>query len=86
MIVWHVCSITQLKRYESHGKILPPVRAWRNINAAERFSKQTARGIILRLKFFKPLPLEGHGGEAVYQDSPYLFDWIVNRSRVGNEV
>ena len=52
------------------GCVRPPVRAWRSILSAERFSKQTGRRIILRLT----LPdegvrvLAGHRGEAVVYD------------------
>jgi len=73
MIVWHVTSITRLARYINTGYILPPVRAWTDVREAERFSKQTGRQIILRLKFpddrVKRLP--GHKGKAVYLDEPY---------------
>lgn len=82
MIVFHVCSITQLKRYEKSKCILPPVRAWKDIKSAERFSKQTGRAIILRLKFLNPIKLDGHKDEAVYQSEKYDFDFIVNRKKV----
>lgn len=50
MIVWHVTTAKKLKRYKDSGGILPPVRAWDSLPAAERFSKQTGRKVILRLK------------------------------------
>jgi hypothetical protein len=70
--VWHVCSIKKLHRYQQAGRIQAPVRAWRSIASAERFSRQTGRYVILRLKFprdAKQLP--GHRGEAVYLDRDY---------------
>ena len=52
MIVYHVCTTNKLKKYiQSGGYINPPVRAWENIEQAERFSISTGRKIILRLKF-----------------------------------
>ena len=75
VVVWHVCSITKLKRYEQQGHIIPPVRAWLSINAAEKFSKQTGRQMILRLKFpqSKMKKLTGHKGNAVFVDYPVDF-------------
>lgn len=67
MVVWHVCSYKKLSRYIKSGAIQGPCRAWKTIMAAERFSKQTGRRIILRLKF--PENAEqypGHRGEAVF--------------------
>jgi len=74
MIVYHVCGIKRFLTYLRTGYILPPVRAWIDIKEAERFSKQTGRQIIIRLKFpddkrTKKLP--GHKGKAVYIDYPY---------------
>lgn len=51
MIVYHVCSYKKLQKYIKNGKILAPVRAWENIEQAERMSISTRRKIILRLKF-----------------------------------
>jgi len=65
MIVYHVCSAKKLKKYLENGYILPPVRAWENIQQAERFSKSTGRKIILRLKFPKNAEkLQGHFNQA----------------------
>lgn len=67
MVVWHVCSFKKLCRYIKAGLILSPIRAWRNIESAERFSKQTGRRIIVRLKFpDSAATLPGHKGEAVF--------------------
>ncbi len=73
MIVYHVCSIKKFLTYLRTGYILPPVRAWVDIKEAERFSKQTGRQIILRLKFpdNKVKRLEGHKGKAVYIEYPF---------------
>ena len=65
MVVYHVCSKNKLLKYLSYGAIKAPVRAWITIDEAERFSKQTGRKIILRLKF--PADAEvwtGHRGMA----------------------
>ena len=73
MIVYHVCGIHKLMRYKTAGCIRPPVRGWIDIKEAERFSKQTGRPIILRLRFddsdVKILP--GHGGMARYIENRY---------------
>lgn len=72
MVVWHVASAKKLDKYRREGAIRGPVRAWRDIRSAERFSKQTGRRIILRLKFpadAKPYP--GHRGEAVFIETDY---------------
>lgn len=74
MVVWHVTTLSRLTGYLQHGMILPPVRAWCSITAAERFSKQTGRHIILRLKFPPNVEmLAGHRGEAVVLGVPYRF-------------
>lgn len=65
MVVYHVCSYKKLQKYITSGKILPPVRAWENIEQAERMSKSTGRRIILRLRFPNNADkLEGHFNEA----------------------
>ena len=65
MIVYHVCSSKKLKKYEKSGCIYAPVRAWENIQQAERMSLSTGRRVILRLKFPDNAPkLEGHFGQA----------------------
>ena len=65
MIVYHVCSSKKLYKYLKSGKITPPVRAWENIQQAERFSKSTGRRIILRLKFpNNAQKLPGHFNQA----------------------
>ena len=72
MIVYHCIGANKLKRRLKGNRCLPPpVRAWKKIESAERFSKQTGRQIILRLKFpddERTKHLEGHRGEAVYVD------------------
>ena len=70
--VYHVCSSSKLKRYMQKGLILPPVRAWENIQQAERMSKSTGRHIILRLKFpNNAQKLEGHFNQARILNSIY---------------
>ena len=73
MIVYHVCGATKLARYKKQGRILPPVRAWSTIGEAERFSKQTGRQFIIRLKFKDEdvKMLEGHKGMARFITYPY---------------
>lgn len=72
MIVWHVTTAKKLKRYKDSGGILPPVRAWDSLPAAERFSKQTGRKVILRLKFPNTAErLPGHRGEAFVLNEKY---------------
>ena len=59
-------------KYRESGRIKPPVRAWSCIEEAERFSKQTGRPIILRLKFPENAEvLEGHKGMARVIHQPY---------------
>ena len=75
MIVYHVTSLKKLNKYLKSGKILPPVRAWENIEQAERMSKSTARKIILRLKFpNNAKKLEGHFNQARVLYEPYILD------------
>lgn len=65
MVVYHCCSLKKLNKYLKSGGITPPVRAWENIEQAERMSKSTGRRIILRLKFPDDAPkLEGHFNQA----------------------
>lgn len=65
MIVYHVCSSKKLKKYEKTGRIIAPVRAWENIQQAERMSLSTGRRVILRLKFPDNAPkLDGHFNQA----------------------
>lgn len=72
MIVYHVTSPSKYRAYLKQGYILPPVRAWTSIISAERFSKQTGRPIILRLRFpDNANKLDGHRGEAVYINTSY---------------
>lgn len=72
MIVYHVTTKKKLAKYLAAGFILAPVRAWESAEAAERFSKQTDRKIILRLHFPKNTPrLEGHKGQAFRLDTNY---------------
>lgn len=66
MIVYHVTSIKKLLKYIQNRRILPPIRAWQTIEEAERFSIQTGRQIILRLRFpDNSEKLEGHRNKAV---------------------
>jgi len=77
MKVYHVISHKKLKKYESCGHINPPVRAWADIFEAVRFSCQTGRPIILRLKFPDNAEvLPGHGGNARVLYKPYNLDQI----------
>ena len=73
MIVYHVTSLKKLNKYLSSGQINPPVRAWENIEQAERMSISTGRRIILRLKFPDNAPkLEGHFNQARIINKPYV--------------
>lgn len=74
MIVYHVCSSKKLKKYEKSGRIIAPVRAWENIEQAERMSISTGRRVILRLRFpDNAQKLEGHFNQArvLYTDLPF---------------
>lgn len=65
MIVYHVTSLKKLNKYLKTGYITPPVRAWENIEQAQRMSLSTGRKIILRLKFPDNCEkLEGHFNQA----------------------
>lgn len=75
MVVYHVTSLKKFNRYLANGKILPPVRAWENIEQAERMSKSTGRKIILRLRFpDNAEKLEGHFNQARVLYRPYILD------------
>jgi len=70
--IYHVTSHKKLSKYVASNEIHAPVRAWLNIGAAERFSKQTGRQIILRLKKNPSfMPYAGHRGEAVISHENY---------------
>ena len=75
MTVYHVTSLKKLNKYIKSGVILPPVRAWENIEQAERMSKSTGRKIILRLRFpDNAQKLEGHFNQARVLHEPYVLD------------
>ena len=77
MIVYHVCTLAKLKKYEKTGYILPPVRAWENIEQAQRMSLSTGRRVILRLKFPDNAPkLEGHFNQARVMNQKVKFESI----------
>lgn len=74
MIVFHCTTLKKLKKYSETGAILPPVRAWENLEQAKRMSISTGRRVILRLRFPDNAPkLEGHFGQARVLDYPYEF-------------
>jgi len=73
LIVYHVISITKFMRCLKQGFLPFPVHAWENIEEAERFSKQTGRAMILRLRFpHNAQKLKGHRNKAYvsYQNHP----------------
>lgn len=73
MIVYHVCSLKKLLKYKKVGRILAPVRAWENIDQAQRFSLSTGRRIILRLRFpDNAEKLEGHFNQARVLKQDYI--------------
>lgn len=75
MIVYHVTSAKKLNKYRKSGGILPPVRAWETIQAAQRFSINTGRPIILRLKFPNDAPkLVGHFNQARVLETMFKFN------------
>ena len=77
MVVYHVTTLKKLNRYLKTGYIKPPVRAWENIEQAERMSKSTGRKIILRLKFPNNADkCEGHFNQARILYEPYILDSI----------
>lgn len=81
MIVYHVIGASKLRRCICNGYIPAPVRAWKDIRSAERFSIQTGRPIILRLSFPDDAKvLEGHRGKAVYIDTNYSLDSIFGKT------
>ena len=77
MTVYHVATLKKLNKYLKTGYIKPPVRAWENIEQAERMSKSTGRKIILRLKFPDNADkCEGHFNQARILYEPYILDSI----------
>ena len=75
MIVYHVTTQKKLNKYIENGGINPPVRAWENIQQAERMSLSTGRKIILRLKFpDNAEKLEGHFNQARVLNYKYELD------------
>ena len=72
MIVYHVTSLKKLNKYLKSGQIEPPIRAWENIEQAERMSLSTGRRIILRLKFPDNVEkLPGHFNQAMILNNSY---------------
>ena len=77
MVVYHCCSLKKLNKYLKTGGIIPPVRAWENIQQAEHMSKSTGRKIILRLKFPDNADkLEGHFNQARVLHTKYTLTSI----------
>lgn len=77
MIVYHVTTYKKLCKYYKSGCINAPVRAWENIQQAERMSKSTGRRIILRLRFPNNAPkLDGHFNQARILNYNYKFTGI----------
>ena len=77
MIVYHVCSNKKLQSYIKTGYILAPVRAWENIQQADRMSKSTGRRLIIRLHFpNNASKLEGHFNQARVLYQNYKLDSI----------
>ena len=77
MTVYHVTTLKKLNKYLKTGYIKPPVRAWKNIEQAERMSKSTGRKIILRLKFPDNADkCEGHFNQARILYEPDILDSI----------
>lgn len=77
MTVYHVTTLKKLNKYLKTGYIKPPVRAWENIEQAERMSKSTGRKIILRLKFPDNADkCEGHFNQARVLYEPYILESI----------
>lgn len=77
MTVYHVTTLKKLNKYLKTGYIKPPVRAWENIEQAERMSKSTGRKIILRLKFPDNADkCEGHFNQARILYEPYILESI----------
>lgn len=75
MIVYHVTSLKKLNKYIESGMILPLVRAWEDIEQAERMSISTGRKIILRLRFpDNAEKLEGHFNQARVLYEPYILE------------
>ncbi len=72
MRCYHVTTYKKLQKYITSGHIKAPVRAWTNIQQAERMSKSTSRKIILRLNIKDFEKLEGHYGEAIVCNKDYI--------------
>lgn len=75
MVVYHVTSAKKLNKYLENGYIKSPVRAWENLQQAERMSISTGRKVILRLNFpDNAEKLEGHFNQARVIYEPYIMD------------
>jgi len=72
MVLFHVTNFKLLQKYLETGHIQPPVRAWRSLDGAVRFAKQTDRKLIIRLSGKGEFrDLGGHQGQAMVSDEPY---------------
>lgn len=76
MIGYHVTTYKKLEKYMQSGYIKGLVRVWITIEEAERFSKQTGRKIILRVRINKRdfRKLEGHKGLALISNKDLRLD------------
>lgn len=71
MTLFHVTTLKLINKYLASGQINNPVRAWKSLDGALRFSKQTGRPIIIRLNGSHFRPLGGHQDQAMIRDIPY---------------
>jgi len=72
MRCYHVTTDKKYQKYKKAGCIKAPVRAWTNIQQADRMSKSTSRKIILILNIKEFEILEGHFGEAIVSHKDYI--------------
>ena len=83
MKLYHVTTPKKLEKYEISGRIIQPVRGFRNQRAAEFWAKRTLRSVILEVEADRPHKLPDHHnkyGEAWWNDGD-----IVSWKRVGEQ-
>ena len=70
MILYHCTTDKKLKRYKDTGAILSPVRGWKFIESAKKWSIKTGRNIILKIDCDTAFPLPDHKprGHAYWTD------------------
>lgn len=47
---FHCTTPAKMRRYQTSGRIIAPVRFWPNLDTAKRWAKRTGRSVILKIR------------------------------------